>query len=206
MSEKFVGYIKRQGTSKFYPLFTNNGEQSIWLGFEYDADEVSEAPFLVGEFYLDENGVPTIELEDTDTTVNGLKPCPFCGSEAEECFDDEGNVQCSNCDCQMGMATVCPSVWNTRPLEDKLEAKIAELEATIERMEDAWLIDETIAPDGSLRPSISKLLERLDEAEATIEKLIKAGNDLTINPNVGNYEEREAAWTKLWLEWKDGKK
>ncbi len=127
MSEKFVGYIKRQGTSKFYPLFTNNGEQSIWLGFEYDADKVSEVPSFVGEFYLDENGVPTVELEDTDVTVNKLKPCPFCGSEAEECFDDEGNVQCSNCDCQMGMATVCPSVWNTRPLEDKLEAEVAEL-------------------------------------------------------------------------------
>ena len=99
----------------------------------------------------------------SDELIRELKPCPFCGST--DIVSNYGDLlYCKNCwieSTKLG--------WNMRPLEDKLEAKIAEL-------------------------------------EAMTEKLIKAGNDLTINPSVGNYEEREAAWTKLWLEWKDGKK
>jgi len=44
---------------------------------------------------------------------------------------------------------------------------------------------------------------RIAELETYIGQLINAGNELTMNPNVGNYEEREATWTKLWLEWKE---
>jgi len=46
------------------------------------------------------------------------------------------------------------------------------------------------------------LLDRIAELETFIDQLIEAGNELTANPTVGNYAEREAAWTKLWLKWK----
>ena len=46
------------------------------------------------------------------------------------------------------------------------------------------------------------LTARIAELEAFIDQLIEAGNELTANPTVGNYEEREAAWTKLWLKWR----
>ena len=46
------------------------------------------------------------------------------------------------------------------------------------------------------------LLDRIAELEEFIDQLIEAGNELTANPTVGNYEEREATWTKLWLKWK----
>ena len=44
--------------------------------------------------------------------------------------------------------------------------------------------------------------DRIAELEEFIDQLIEAGNELTANPTVGNYEEREATWTKLWLKWK----
>ena len=45
-------------------------------------------------------------------------------------------------------------------------ARIAELEAENDRLQDAWFLDETICPDGSLRPTVSQLLSRIAELEA----------------------------------------
>lgn len=46
---------------------------------------------------------------------------------------------------------------------------IAELEAENDRLQDAWFHDETICPDGSLRPKVSTLLERISELEKSNE-------------------------------------
>lgn len=66
----------------------------------------------------------------------------------------------------------------------------------------------TFYEDG-IQASIDKVFDalnaaesRIAELEAFIDQLIEAGNELTANPAFGNYEEREAAWTKLWLKWK----
>ena len=48
----------------------------------------------------------------------------------------------------------------------------------------------------------NKAEARIAELEEFIGQLIEAGNELTANPSVGNYAEREAAWTKLWLKWR----
>ena len=45
-------------------------------------------------------------------------------------------------------------------------ARIAELEAENDRLQDAWFKDETICPDGSLKPKVSTLLSRIAELEA----------------------------------------
>lgn len=67
---------------------------------------------------------------------------------------------------------------------DKLNARIAELEEQVwnlnlenERLEEAYWIDETISPDGTLKPSVRKLLERLEKAETDLrlsDDLVKA--------------------------------
>ena len=44
-------------------------------------------------------------------------------------------------------------------------ARIAELEADNDRLQDAWFKDETICPDGSLKPKVSTLLSRIAELE-----------------------------------------
>jgi len=73
-----------------------------------------------------------------------LKPCPFCGSEAI-IKTNTGNiktaywfwVECKNDECDH--LDMCPrktqeqaeSDWNTRPIEDAMQARIAELEAEL---------------------------------------------------------------------------
>ena len=55
-------------------------------------------------------------------------------------------------------------------LEDnhKLESRIAELEAENDRLQDGWFRDETICPDGSLRPKVSDLLNRIAELSQAV--------------------------------------
>lgn len=64
-----------------------------------------------------------------------LKPCPFCGGKAvSDTLQNESTVQCVNPDCDV-IANVsgfgCDvdiDIWNTRPIEDELSARIADLE------------------------------------------------------------------------------
>jgi hypothetical protein len=60
--------------------------------------------------------------------------------------------------------------------EAELRAKLAEQEREMQRLEDAWMQDETIGitngkDDGTLRPSIRKTLARLEAAEAELAAL-----------------------------------
>jgi uncharacterized small protein (DUF1192 family) len=52
----------------------------------------------------------------------------------------------------------------------KLRDEIDRLEAEVNTLQEAWLIDESIQPDGSLRPSIvatiMRLQGRIDDLEA----------------------------------------
>ena len=55
--------------------------------------------------------------------MSELKPCPFCGGEAELCYS-EVDTFCRKCNVIQET-----EMWNTRPIEDELRARIAELEA-----------------------------------------------------------------------------
>ena len=63
--------------------------------------------------------------------MSELKKCPFCGSEAMNLYDDDVEmVGCPNTDCvEFDAPMVNVASWQTRPLEDALKARIAELEA-----------------------------------------------------------------------------
>ena len=74
--------------------------------------------------------------------MSDLKPCPFCGGEAELCYS-EVDTFCRKCNVMQET-----ELWNTRPIEDALRLRIAELEAEIvrltalsdiERQDDKWI-------------------------------------------------------------------
>jgi len=69
--------------------------------------------------------------------LNELKPCPFCGGKAEEDTHIGGVVcenYCTNPNTFDGGGGVWTTDWNTRPIEDALNARIAELEALIDQL------------------------------------------------------------------------
>ena len=83
--------------------------------------------------------------------MSELKPCPFCGSPAysyhDNCIDFAG-VKCDLGGCVCADILITENNWNTRPIEDALNARIAELEAEIdqltarlrqERQDDKWI-------------------------------------------------------------------
>jgi len=98
-----------------------------------------------------------------------LKRCPFCGVEDQaEIMHDRYNyvyyVECQACNARSNAdidRNIAVNNWNTRPLE-------AAAIARAERAEAAWLIDETIQADGTLRPSLSDTLARLAQVEAAL--------------------------------------
>jgi len=51
---------------------------------------------------------------------------------------------------------------------NRQSARIAELEAENDRLQDGWFRDETICPDGSLRPKVSDLLNRIAELSQAV--------------------------------------
>ena len=56
--------------------------------------------------------------------MSELKPCPFCGSSNVATEKSLDLAYCDNC-----CAESNDDVWNTRPIEDALNKRIAELEA-----------------------------------------------------------------------------
>ena len=63
--------------------------------------------------------------------MSELKPCPFCGSPAysyhDNCIDFAG-VKCDLGGCVCADILITENNWNTRPIEDALNKRIAELE------------------------------------------------------------------------------
>ena len=81
-----------------------------------------------------------------------LRPCPFCGSAD---IRTEPGINLNYCDKCSAEANI--EHWNTRPIEDALRARIAELEeeidqltshSNIERQDDKWIpVSERLPED-----------------------------------------------------------
>src|SRR3990167_2810948 len=56
--------------------------------------------------------------------------------------------------------------WRNRAL--RADRENVNLRQRIEELENAWAVDETIQPDGSLRPSLADTVRRAAELEAEI--------------------------------------
>ena len=81
--------------------------------------------------------------------MSELKPCPFCGSPAysyhDNCIDFAG-VKCDLGGCVCADILITENNWNTRPIEDALNARIAELEGA-----QRWIPVSERLPDGGHR-------------------------------------------------------
>ncbi len=111
--------------------------------------------------YLDENGNEYQE-EKPEQERGELKPCPFCGEPVEfNKFAEK--VVCEDCG-----ATIYSDYWNTRPIEDALNARIAELELRLDvyngNMYDV-VVDENAKANkriAELEAELTELKERFD--------------------------------------------
>ena len=65
--------------------------------------------------------------------------------------------------------------WRNRAL--RADRENVNLRQRIEDLENAWAIDETIQPDGSLRPSLADTVKRTAELEAEIVHLRQENED-----------------------------
>jgi len=98
--------------------------------------------------------------------MNTLKPCPFCGSAD---IRTEPGINLNYCDKCSAEANI--EHWNTRPIEDALNKRIAELEAENDILKDHLreakniLIDKNLQID-SLYEEGYKLQQRIAELEA----------------------------------------
>ena len=61
--------------------------------------------------------------------MSELKPCPFCGKMPK--VEPNGDCYCDYYICPMAPDSYMPKDWNTRPIEDALRLRIAELEAEL---------------------------------------------------------------------------
>jgi chromosome segregation ATPase len=133
-----------------------------------------------------------------------LKQCPFCGGEAELCYS-EVDTFCRKCNVMQET-----ELWNTRPIEDASNARIAELEAKVTKcheLQDSYCdriaeleaelgkdVDLTIV---GLRKELLNAQSRIAELEALVDELVNIGDNLfdSLNP---------IAWKHEWLDkwWK----
>jgi ribosomal protein L37AE/L43A len=71
--------------------------------------------------------------------MDELKPCPFCGSDDVKQYMDT-SIHCRQCGAEGGYS------WNYRPIEDKLNARIKELEAELKAEKDRFKYRPSLTP------------------------------------------------------------
>ena len=103
----------------------------------------------------------------TTNQSNNLRPCPFCGG-TKICTEKSINLNyCDNCSAESNIEH-----WNTRPIEDNLRNRIAELEALVERLieiSDCATVGMVISNSYSSPSGIQKLAkDRRSEWETLV--------------------------------------
>jgi hypothetical protein len=75
-----------------------------------------------------------------------LRPCPFCGKEMSEknFFSCDGYPQACGCWEMTHAGEEAEKVWNTRPIEDALAARVAELEGALRDIRDHYWVNEDV--------------------------------------------------------------
>jgi hypothetical protein len=92
-------------------------------------------------------GSDYIEMEENKEPEMELKLCPFCGEGDFHHINNDGivwpSIACDSCGSEVWGDDVDDAKfhWNTRPIEDELNARIKELEHVMGLDQTAWKID-----------------------------------------------------------------
>ena len=141
-----------------------------------------------------------------------LKPCPFCGGEAGIPTNLDGtpvdyeitDCCCKNDDCPLADYWTPIKIWQTRPIEDALRKRIAELEMKI-RHNALWQASEDAEERAHLEKLVPDLKKRIAELEETVDRLIEAGNALSKVIKRAHWlggDEAVGRWHNLTGKWK----
>lgn len=117
-----------------------------------------------------------------------LRPCPFCGGEAFYIkimgnYEKPHEIYCSKCDGAITEGRSEKQVvtnWNTRPIEDELQARIAELEA-----ERRWIPVSERLPD-------TKIV--YDEFDVIVELGDIESGEMIRRVDLLSYDYRNKSW------------
>jgi len=103
-----------------------------------------------------------------------MKACPFCGSKAKKhkytmLGEDFKVAYCPNEDCYFHHRTASIADWNTRPIEDELRKRIAELEGKIDKEKrvsnQLYLLLVDNPKDKELADSLTEAIRGTEERE-----------------------------------------
>ena len=138
--------------------------------------------------------------------MSELKRCPFCGG-TKICTEKGINLNyCDNCSAESNVEH-----WNTRPIEDALNARIAELEAENAGLKERVAMLDVTAVFKSLGEmryieQTNRLHTRIAELEAVIDQLIEAGEKMftAVIAAADPYDEGMRVWDKIVNDWKEG--
>ena len=105
--------------------------------------------------------------------MSEMKKCPFCGGEADytQILGNYGRVYCFTCDGGIREGRSKDGVihnWNSRPIEDALNARIAELKDVMEIVYDEWITcddDWWTEEVDELKEKAARILKNLPEVQ-----------------------------------------
>lgn len=116
---------------------------------------------------------------------NDLKPCPFCGQDQKISVSNRGEKHSQKCECGgswlglgVNLKEESEEAWNTRPIEDALRARIAELEIDVASLE--YL-------DGEAEIGASEIVGQLKKASARIAELEAAHRWISVGDRLPDY-------------------
>ena len=148
--------------------------------------------------------------------MSELKLCSYCKSVPQANTwtlhgISETRYFCPNPECPHSVRTVTLEQWNTRPIEDELRKRIAELEAENDELKERVAMLDVTAVFKSLGEmryieQVATLNARIAELEEFIGKLIEAGGTMAKGYRSHLYVDELQPindWKKLEKDWKE---